>query len=170
MKIRNKKQGFTLIEMLIVIGIIGILAVGLGKLIIGGPQKARDAARKSAVGQLVQAIEAYNSDEGHYPGTAGADPYCFGAASATDAEKAIQSYFPNKALPKDPSGASKDIDGTKECDFIYVRLSDGKDAKYVIYSRVEDAKSANVKEYVGKDAIPAAATGADKDTLYAVVQ
>jgi len=149
MKIKGNRKGFTLIEMLIVIGIIGILAVGLGKLIIGGPQKARDAARKSAVGQLVQAIEAYNLDTGNYPKPSS------GQNSCTSALSDLESYFPNKQMPVDPSGEtkgfSKDGKGSPTCDkdkgFLYVVPKDKTQGfHYMVMARMEDDKQGNLEK------------------------
>jgi len=66
------KRGFTLIEILIVIAILGILAVSLLGNYISSAKKGRDAQRKSDLGQLQKALEMYYSDMGSYPiGTSG---------------------------------------------------------------------------------------------------
>lgn len=66
-KIKNIK-GFTLVELLIVVGIIGILATLLMANFIGVRQRARDAQRKSDIRQIQSALELYRSDIGSYPG------------------------------------------------------------------------------------------------------
>ena len=59
--------GFTLVELLLVIAIIGILAsiilVGLG----GARSRARDTQRVSDIKSLATAAEYYDGDVGHYP-------------------------------------------------------------------------------------------------------
>ena len=67
---KNKKKGFTLIELLVVIAIIGILsAIGLVAL-NGAREKARDAQRRSDIGQIRTALVLYSDDEGGvYPNT-----------------------------------------------------------------------------------------------------
>ncbi len=66
---KNKKKGFTLIELLVVIAIIGILsAIGLVAL-NGAREKARDAQRRSDIGQVRTALVLYSDDEGLYPNT-----------------------------------------------------------------------------------------------------
>ncbi len=68
MKLTNKKA-FTLVEMLIVIVIIGILAAALIPNFIGMQAKARDTARRAAVGNIAIGLESYAStNNGYYPG------------------------------------------------------------------------------------------------------
>lgn len=64
----RKVKGFTLVELLVVIAIIGILAtIGLVAL-NGAREKARDAARKSDIGQVKTALLLYSDDNGSaYP-------------------------------------------------------------------------------------------------------
>ncbi len=64
-------RGFTLIELLIVIAIMGILAAAVLVAInpIKRSQQARDAARKSDIGQIASALQAYSTGpgQGQYP-------------------------------------------------------------------------------------------------------
>jgi len=75
------RSGFTLIEMLIVIALIGILAaVLIGIINPGARQKAaRDAIRKQHIVSIGQAAEAYYAENGNYPSqaqlTGGNNPY-----------------------------------------------------------------------------------------------
>ena len=66
--------GFTLIELLVVIAILGILAAAVLVAInpVKRSQQARDSARKSDIGQLATALQAYSTTPGagNYPGTA----------------------------------------------------------------------------------------------------
>ncbi len=71
----NKKaafnQGFTLIELMIVIVIIGILTISFFPSFTGSQGRARDAARVKDLSDLTVAIETYLGDINSYPGFAG---------------------------------------------------------------------------------------------------
>ena len=59
--------GFTLIEIMVVIAIIGILATMIIPRIMGRPDEARATAAKHDVGTLVQSLKIYRLDIGRYP-------------------------------------------------------------------------------------------------------
>jgi prepilin-type N-terminal cleavage/methylation domain-containing protein len=66
---RMNQQGFTLVELLVVVAIIGMLA-SLSIVALGSARtKARDAARVASVKNIQTALELYYSDTGLYPST-----------------------------------------------------------------------------------------------------
>ena len=63
----NKPTGFTLIEMLVVISIIGILATLVAANLNSARSRARDAQRKSDLKNIETALRIYYNDHQSYP-------------------------------------------------------------------------------------------------------
>jgi general secretion pathway protein G len=61
--------GFTLIEVLVVVAILGILAAIVVPRIMDRPDDAKRVAAKADIGAIVQALKLYRLDNGFYPGT-----------------------------------------------------------------------------------------------------
>ncbi len=67
MKFRKEQQGFTIVELLIVIVVIGILAGLVVTTFTGIQQKARNTERQTDVKALHGQVEAYFAQNGKYP-------------------------------------------------------------------------------------------------------
>jgi len=65
-KMRNRKDGFTLIELMIVVAIIGILAAIAIPQFASYRQRAQDSAAKSALKNLATAQENYYAEHNTY--------------------------------------------------------------------------------------------------------
>lgn len=61
------RKGFTLVEILVVIGIIGLLSVFLVPNLLGARDRAKEAAVKSVMHTVQLAIEAYQMENDVYP-------------------------------------------------------------------------------------------------------
>jgi general secretion pathway protein G len=61
-----KQKGFTIVELLIVIVVIGILAAITIVAYNGIQQRGRDAQRKSDLSQISKSLHLYNVDKGNY--------------------------------------------------------------------------------------------------------
>ena len=66
---RNSSGGFTLIEVLVVVAILGILAAIVVPRIMDRPDEAKRVAAKADIGAIVQALKLYRLDNGFYPAT-----------------------------------------------------------------------------------------------------
>jgi general secretion pathway protein G len=64
-----KKSGFTLIEVLVVVAILGILAALIVPRLMERPDEAKRVAAKADVNALVGALKIYRLDNGFYPST-----------------------------------------------------------------------------------------------------
>ncbi|OGY97671.1 MAG: hypothetical protein A2855_00345 [Candidatus Liptonbacteria bacterium RIFCSPHIGHO2_01_FULL_57_28] len=128
MKKINSRKGFTLIEMLIVIAIIGILAsivlVGLGPI----QRRGRDARRQADLGQVRNALELYYYKCGHYPGgSACTDPV--GNPTWDALEQAVRgASIGISQIPNDPSEGQS---------YTYATNGSG----YVLMAVLEDANN-----------------------------
>jgi len=101
---RSKDAGFTLIEIMVVIAIIGILATLIVPKIMGRPDEARATAAKQDVGTIVQALKLYRLDIGRYPTT---DQGLKALVEKPTSEPVPQNWKAGgylESLPKDPWG------------------------------------------------------------------
>jgi len=69
MKSMNSQRGFTLLELMVVVVILGILAALVVPKIISRPDEARVMAAKQDIASLMQALKLYRLDNQRYPVT-----------------------------------------------------------------------------------------------------
>lgn len=131
MKIRNLK-GFSLIELMVVIVILGLLATFLLPKIIDRPDEARITKAKSDIKAIESALKLYKLDNGFYPTTEQ-------GLSALITQPTIEpipknwkrgGYLDTNSIPKDPWGNNYIYrsPGEEERDYEIISLgADGKE-------------------------------------------
>lgn len=65
--LQRKQSGFTIVELLIVIVVIGILATLVIVTFTGIQQRARNTKRQTDINAIASHVEAYYADNGKYP-------------------------------------------------------------------------------------------------------
>lgn len=98
---RTHQRGFTLIEILIVMVIIGLLAALVGPRMFGKVGKSKQKAAKAQISMFETALDTYRLDVGKYPTTdMGLEAL---RIKPDDLEKWDGPYLP-KEIPMDPWG------------------------------------------------------------------
>jgi type IV pilus assembly protein PilA len=97
-------EGFTLVEILVVILIIGILAAIALPVFLNQGDKARDTAAKTAVYTAAKAMEAWNSDHASYAGATTADLVNIEPALAAARGLAVTSTATSYTVQVDSAG------------------------------------------------------------------
>ncbi|WP_307188826.1 type II secretion system major pseudopilin GspG [Massilia sp. NR 4-1] len=95
------KNGFTLLELLIVIVILGLLASYAGPKFLGQIGKSRTQIARAQIDLLQKALEQYRIDTGHYP------PQAMGLAALNaqpQNEPNWNGAYLKKRIPPDPWG------------------------------------------------------------------
>jgi general secretion pathway protein G len=67
LELSRRGRGFTLIEIMVVVTILGILAALIVPRVVGRTDDARVAAARQDVAQLMQALKLYRLDNGRFP-------------------------------------------------------------------------------------------------------
>jgi prepilin-type N-terminal cleavage/methylation domain-containing protein len=164
---KNRVAGFTLVEIMVVVGIIGVLAAVVYANFNQGSAQARDAQRKGDLRAVQNALELYRQENGRYPEgcngsnwsgesdytykcTDGGIDYIRGSASGSFAPK----YIP--VLPTDPKP------GAANSDYGYVYRTNDTGTVYKLVARRSREGSAIASYYTDF-----AACDADDSLLFA---
>lgn len=127
---RRNQRGFTLIELMVVIVILGILAGLIIPRIMGRPDEARRAKARMQVEGIETALKLYRLDNGAYPSTEqGLQALVEQPASGPLVQSWRQGgYLEKGKVPKDPWGN----------DFVY--MSPGAHGEFDLISRGADGE------------------------------
>ncbi len=145
---KNRNLGFTLIEILVVVAIIGMISAVVMVSLRTARAKGRDAKRKSDLVQLQKALELYQLNNNGYPLT-GSGNSCGGnpntqsnkwgglnSGTSLNQSSGANGWIPNLAptyllqLPVDPAAGSASWSGYNYC-------SDGSMYKIIDYNTPE---------------------------------
>lgn len=102
----SRQRGFTLIEIMVVVTILGILAALIVPRVVGRTDDARIAAAKQDIAAVMQALKLYRLDNGRYP----TSEQGLEALITKPTTEPIPSnwkqggYLDRNAVPKDPWG------------------------------------------------------------------
>lgn len=121
MKTLNNQRGFTLIEIMVVVVIMGLLATLVTVNLLDNADKAKIVKAKADIKSIENALELYKLDQGRYPTTQE------GIKSLTQKGEGHEAYIKGN-VPKDPWG--------KE----YVYLSPGSRNEFDIVSYGADGE------------------------------
>ncbi|HYF96982.1 MAG TPA: prepilin-type N-terminal cleavage/methylation domain-containing protein [Patescibacteria group bacterium] len=117
--LKRKQSGFTIVELLIVIVVIGILAAIVITTFTGVQKKGRDADRKSDINAIYSQVEVYFAQEGKYPSLAQLNSSTFRNASL----KGLQ----DDALTDPKGSAATLVDGAAANSYSYEVTPDNCD-------------------------------------------
>jgi len=150
-------KGFTLVELLVVMAILGVLVTLIGTAFRTAQARGRDVQRKSDLKQIANALELFFNDYGFYPpgdgqGRIMACPYAEISAGenfcdwgvgefvdvylATGTERTV--YI--KKVPDDPINSYN----------YYYRLPDGNNKKFQLFAKLENSQD---KDCLGGDCL-----------------
>ena len=121
-----KNQGFTLVELLIVIVIIAILTVVSLVAYNGLQNQAKTSAAKSAADAVAKKAELYNTAESKYPAN---------LAALTDAAHSGEPYYLDVKTVNEPAPGTSLTAGTapKEANTIEYKVCSGNKGAHVKY-------------------------------------
>lgn len=137
----NNRRGFSLVEIMIVIVIIGIIVATMGNRLFGGLDKAKQKNAKIMIQKFADALEMYNTECNTYPTS---DQGLAALVTEPSGDPACESWSRQlDKVPKDPWG----VDYNYESDGVEFNIiSYGKDKREGGTEFGEDLSYKDMKE------------------------
>nr|WP_201443343.1 type II secretion system major pseudopilin GspG [Marinobacter nitratireducens] len=123
---RNASQGFTLIEIMVVMVILGLLVAIVAPNIMGRSDQAKVTVAETQLSNIANALDLYRLDNSHYPST---QQGLEALVSKPSGSPEPRNWNPDgylKSVPEDPWGAQ------------YQYVSPGVEGPYDLYSYGSD--------------------------------
>lgn len=121
--LRRTRRAFTLLELIVVLGIISLLAVLIAPRVVGRLGEAKPVVTRQQIANAVTAIDLFRVDVGRYPTTEEGVKALGERPSSVEEGKWKGPYLGRKATPKDGWGrelryrAPAQSDGAKDLPF-----------------------------------------------------
>ena len=137
---KEDNRGFTLVELLVVITILGILAsIGLATF-TSAQARGRDAQRKSDLKQIANSLELYYQDYGKYPGSLNGQLLGCPSTTSKACVWGTGEFWDNKSiyfrvLPKDP---------TAKTSYNYQIVNGSMNQKFQIFAHLENSQDSEI--------------------------
>ena len=165
------KKGFTLIELMIVIVILGVLMGTILPRLTGAQARARDTGRVADLNTIAQALETYYDDNGAYPDVdTGQTTECLEPGKAT--HDAIAGYLKGNEVPAPPSSGQTTTIAGVTCTGLYfyapLASSGLPNNGYVLASDMETYQNANYD--VSDTGNPTSITGTTSGADFTIVE
>ncbi len=133
-------KGFTLVEIMVVVAIMGLLAAIVTASLSNSRTRTYDAKRKADLKELQGALEAYYQQNGSYPATLNNEWWGHAANAYSKSESGSEAYIPNLTptylgkLPQDPK-----LDPTAAGGWggAYLYRSDGTSYKLLAHAPIQ---------------------------------
>ena len=127
---RKKHGGFTLVEIMVVVVIIGLLAALIGPRLVGQSETAKITAAKTQIRNFDQALELFHLNNGFFPTTDQGLNALISKPTMSPEPKNFQNggYLKARSVPKDPWGNA------------YLYICPGENGDYDIISFGSDGR------------------------------